>query len=161
MPSEVYTDTVNCFVFRQGAEGVLHLLLLKSTRSPDDESGHWQAVSGKREPRETCWQAAIRELSEETGRSPERLFDLGVELYYDYRKDRIHMHPSFAAEVSAEAAVRLSGEHDEFVWADAEQALRRLFYPGQRALLQQTQALATHSAEARGREIPREVWLNG
>ncbi len=100
--------------------------------------GTWQAVHGKIETAETARQAALRELREETGQEPRRFWQLEfVNTFYVAEKDRIVMCAGFAAEVAADAAIRLSDEHTDYRWEPYERALRSYMWPGQRRALRE------------------------
>ncbi|HBD83024.1 MAG TPA: NUDIX hydrolase, partial [Dehalococcoidia bacterium] len=44
----------------------------------------WQEISGLIEPRETAWEAALREIKEETGLTPYRFYSADfVERFYE------------------------------------------------------------------------------
>ncbi len=56
-------------------EGTNEVLLLRRTRSL---RGEWCQIAGAIETGETAWQAAIRELAEETGLAPQALFSADI-----------------------------------------------------------------------------------
>ena len=63
-------------------------------------TGAWEVVHGSIEEDETPLDAALRELGEETGLAPERLYNLSrVETFYRHRVDEVAFIPVFAAFV--------------------------------------------------------------
>ncbi len=126
---------VDVYVLRPGADGFEVLVLRRAAggRSP----GTWESVHGHIDGAETPVAAALRELHEETGLRPERLYNLSrVETFYLHRSDVVSLIPAFCAIVQPGAAVRLSGEHDRGEWASAEEAGRRFQWPRERRALQ-------------------------
>ncbi len=83
-------------------------------------NGHqhsWQTVYGGIEPGETALQAALRELREETGLVPVRMFQVEyLETFYFRHSDSLLLMPVFAVEVAADAAPVLNHEHDAYRW---------------------------------------------
>ncbi|MGE5743360.1 MAG: NUDIX domain-containing protein, partial [Gemmatimonadota bacterium] len=76
------------------------------------------------------------ELREETGLAPERFYNLSrIEGFYQHRTDELAIIPAFAAVVAADAAPRLSDEHDDFVWLAPGEATRRFAWPRERRAL--------------------------
>lgn len=107
------------------------LLLRRAEREP----AFWQSVTGSLERGETRWEAARREVAEETGIAPEGLIDCG-------RRRRFFIPPSWRArfdpgvthnlehefrlELPAPRDVRLApGEHDEYGWLSRAEAVAR------------------------------------
>lgn len=125
---------VDTFVLRRSGAGWEVLVLRRSARGRNP--GSWETVHGTIEPGETPVQASLRELREETGLTPERFYNLSrIEGFYQHRTDELAIIPAFAAFVAAEAAPRLSDEHDAFVWLAPDEASRRFAWPRERRAL--------------------------
>jgi dATP pyrophosphohydrolase len=126
---------VDAYVLRPGAAGleVLALRRAPSGRSP----GSWETVHGHIEPGETPVQAAVREMREETGLEPARLYNVSrVESFYRHRTDEITLIPVFAGVVVGAATVRHSGEHDRAEWLAPSEAAGRFSRPRERRALE-------------------------
>lgn len=111
------SNIVAVYVVRP-ARGGIELLMLQ--RPPGHRfAGAWQTVGGHIEERrgETAWQAALRELDEETGLEVERWFRIDrLESFYNPDNDTIYFVPAFAALVAAEAEPTISEEHQAWRW---------------------------------------------
>jgi 8-oxo-dGTP pyrophosphatase MutT (NUDIX family) len=95
--------------------------------------GSWETVHGTIEPGETPVQASLRELSEETGLVPEKLYNLSrTEAFYQHKTDELAMIPVFAAFVAPGATVKISAEHDRAEWLEARNAAARFAWPRER-----------------------------
>jgi dATP pyrophosphohydrolase len=104
-------------------------------RAPGTEyAGQWRMVGGKIEDGEAAWAAAQREVTEETGHAPLRLWTLpSVNAFYEWQADRINLVPAFAAALPSDPV--LNEEHDTFAWLPAQEAAARLSWPEQQRLL--------------------------
>ncbi len=83
----------------------------------------WQMVSGKIEKGEKAWEAALREIKEETGLVPDRLYSANtVELFYEVNQNCINIVPVFIGFIDSDQPVRLSAEHREYKWVSADES---------------------------------------
>ncbi|MGH7528106.1 MAG: NUDIX hydrolase [Gemmatimonadales bacterium] len=132
--TSVRVSLVDLYVLRGTGRGLECLLLRRGTggRCP----GSWETVHGHIETGELPAEAAVRELLEETGLTPSRLYNLSrVESFYQHRLDEVALVPVFVAFVPSDASVRLGGEHDGCEWLRPEQARRRFAWPRERRAL--------------------------
>jgi len=98
--------------------------------------GSWETVHGTIESGETPVQASLRELREETGLAPQKLYNLSrTEAFYQHRTDELALIPVFVAFVAPDASVRLSAEHDRSEWLRPADAARRFAWPRERRAL--------------------------
>jgi 8-oxo-dGTP pyrophosphatase MutT (NUDIX family) len=138
--TSVRVSLVDVYVLR-GAGPTLECLVLRRAvggRCP----GSWETVHGHIEPEEIPTEAARRELAEETGLAPERLYNLSrVEAFYQHPKDEIALVPVFAAFVAADAVVRTGEEHDRHEWLTPAEAARRFAWPREVRALEDAVAL--------------------
>ncbi|NQU28881.1 MAG: NUDIX domain-containing protein [Candidatus Marinimicrobia bacterium] len=121
---------IDSYVFRQTETGIKFLLLKRNVNKIYEHL--WQGVAGKIEAGEKAWETAIRELKEETGLSPKRMFVADhVSRFYEKHGDRINLVPVFGIEVDTDE-ITLSMEHSDYRWVDLEEALQLLIWRGQR-----------------------------
>ncbi|MBU0529601.1 NUDIX domain-containing protein [bacterium] len=127
---KIKVKQVDSYIYRLTENGPLYLMLKRSTGKYYEHL--WQGVAGKIEKGETAWQAVVRELEEETGKKPVKMFAADhIASFYDARKDRIQMVPVFGIEVE-NSEVQLSEEHSEYKWVSFEDALTLLTWKGQK-----------------------------
>jgi 8-oxo-dGTP pyrophosphatase MutT (NUDIX family) len=132
--TSVRTSLVDVYVLRMSGTALECLALRRGAggRCP----GSWESVHGHIEPAEQPAGAAARELEEETGLTPIRLYNLSrVELFYQHRTDEVSLVPVFAALVDHRATVRLGPEHDGFEWLSPTAARLRFAWPRERRAL--------------------------
>lgn len=127
----VVSNLIEAHVFRIKDDNIEFLLLKRA--EGEYYSGLWQMVTGKIEEGEKAYLTALREIKEETGIKPFRLWAApNVNEFYSVKDDSIVLVPVFAAEAAPESQVILSGEHAEFVWIGTEGAVPLLAWPGHR-----------------------------
>jgi 8-oxo-dGTP pyrophosphatase MutT (NUDIX family) len=87
-------------------------------------------VHGHIEGGEAPAAAARRELLEETGLAPARLYNLSrVELFYQAAADEVSLVPVFVAVITGATDVIRSAEHDAAEWLDFSAGRQRLTWP--------------------------------
>jgi len=125
---------VDTFVLREG-EGGVEVLVLR--RAPGGRNpGSWETVHGTIDAGEAPEAAARRELREETGLEPVRLYNLSrVESFYWHATGEVILIPQFVAFVAADRAVQLSPEHDRAEWLASGAAAARFAWPRERRAL--------------------------
>jgi len=93
--TNIRVDVIDAYLLRPGGSGLEVLVLRRAAggRSP----GSWETVHGHIEPGETPVQAALRELREETGLEPARLYNVSrVEAFYRHQTNEVVLIPVFA-----------------------------------------------------------------
>jgi len=128
--ANIVARVVDVYVFRRTESGLKYLLMKRAETKLYEHL--WQGVAGKIESGEAAWEAAIRELNEETGFTPKRIFVADhVSRFYEQFGNRINLVPVFGIEVDSEH-VTLSEEHCEYRWVDFETAKNTLVWNGQK-----------------------------
>lgn len=129
-------DMVNCYVVRPAASGGGHEALQLRRAPGEPLGGAWSVVRGGIEGDETAWQAALRELREETGLMPIEFYQLDtIDLFYLASNDALWHVPGFCAVVDREAVVTLNEEHDAFRWVPRDRIDADFLWPGERLQL--------------------------
>jgi len=121
---------IDSYVYKKSDNGFDFLILKRADTKIYEHL--WQGIAGKIEKNEKSWQAAIRELKEETGLKPRKIFKADhVSKFYEAHQDRINFVPVFGIEVNNEK-VTLSNEHCDYKWVDFETASSHLVWNGQK-----------------------------
>jgi len=108
-------------------------LLLKHTHGT-----HWGFPKGTLEPGESDWQAAVRELKEETGIEHfKRVPGFERTLRYRFEREGRHVDKSvvYFMATTDQQSVALSAEHSAYGWFTYPQARQQLDHPNARELL--------------------------
>ena len=131
-PARPVVRVVDVYPYRRRADGLEFLLLRRAAGRV--YAGEWRVVGGKIEAGEAAWQAALRELAEETGQRPAHAWTVpSVNAFYAWQTDGLNLIPAFAAELDADPV--LNDEHDAFAWLSPAEAEARLRWPEQQRLL--------------------------
>jgi 8-oxo-dGTP pyrophosphatase MutT (NUDIX family) len=133
--AQVQIGTVDVFVIRPLPSGwrVLALQRRLGTRCP----GAWEPVHGHIDPGEEPEDAALREVSEETGLVAERLYNVRVQPFYLHKTHVVQLAIVFAAFVAEPGSVTIGDEHQGAEWLTVDEALTRFAFPGERASLRE------------------------
>ncbi|MFN2566564.1 MAG: ATPase, T2SS/T4P/T4SS family [Gemmatimonadaceae bacterium] len=131
--TQIAVGTIDAYVIRPMRDGwrVLVLQRAMATRCP----GAWESVHGRLEAEERPEAGALREIREETGLEPDRLYVITVQPYYLKAAATVQLAVVFAAFVSEPAHVTLSPEHQAFEWLDVDTATSRFAWPRERVAL--------------------------
>ena len=128
--TKILVRVIDAYIYNY-KKNELKFLILKRSKTKIYEH-LWQGVAGKIEKRETAWQAAIRELKEETGLKPHRIFVADyISSFYEANFNRINLVPVFGIEVE-DTSVTLSEEHCEYKWVEYHKAYHALTWNGQK-----------------------------
>lgn len=100
-------------------------------------SGHWDLPKGKLEPGETKMQAAHRELHEETGLHADIIPGFEESLVYTFRErgKLINKTVTFFVGQASQQNIRLSREHQGYLWLPYEDACKKLTYMNAQEIL--------------------------
>lgn len=104
--------------------------------------GHWDFPKGHLENSESERQAAERELTEETG-----IVDINIHpdfqdvmIYYFKRQGRlIKKTVTFFLGWTSDSTVKISHEHQGYLWLDYESCLKKITFENARAMLRRAE----------------------
>jgi dATP pyrophosphohydrolase len=140
-------DMVTCYPVRPAPDGRLGEVLQLRRAPGEFLAGAWSTVHGKIEAGETAWEAALRELREETSLVPVEFYHLDtINQFYTADGDTVWHVAAFCAVVARDARVTLNEEHDAHRWIDRTRFDRDFLWPGERRQLE---------------ELTREILDNG
>ena len=99
------------------------------------------ALVGSIEPGEKPHEAAIRELREETGLTPERLYNVTAHAFYLHLRGTVEVAVVFCAFVKGTPRITVGSEHARGVWVSRTEAMKRFVWPSARENLNRAYAL--------------------
>jgi len=100
--------------------------------------GHWDFVKGKVEQGETPHETASRETKEETGISDIEFidgFEESVEYDFRFKKEDIHKKVIFFLAKTNEKNIKLSHEHNDYLWLEYNDALKKTTFENAKNVL--------------------------
>jgi dATP pyrophosphohydrolase len=136
----IRNDLIGCYVARPNTTRDGHEFLQLRRAATDYMGGTWQTVAGCMETGETAWQAALRELFEETGLQPIDFYRSAIVASFYMpgptpETDQLFHQVMFLAIVSREVEITLNSEHDEYRWIRREEIVAKFMWPEDRKIL--------------------------
>lgn len=127
------STAVACAVLRPKGDTFEFLVLRRTDPSLE---GVWSLVTGHVEGSETGWQAAYREVVEETGLTPTSFYTANFcDQWYNAHANVIEVVPIFIAYVDKDAEVTLNDEHSELKWVSVQDAIEHVPFHGHKTML--------------------------
>ncbi|MDP1706460.1 MAG: bis(5'-nucleosyl)-tetraphosphatase [bacterium] len=114
-------------IYRRDKDGIKFLLLYHGGR-------YWNFAKGHLEENERSFEAAIREVKEETGIEKQDLifknsFRINDSFTFTYEKQKIFKIVIYYLAESLKKEIKISDEHQGFAWLPYEEARRLLMHP--------------------------------
>lgn len=126
---------VDVYVYRL-EQNEIKILLLKRARDVM-YAGQWRMIGGKVNDEEKAYEAARRELYEETGLTAKKFWTIpSINQFYDHKTDCVYQIPAFGVEVEENAVIELNHEHIDSRWLSGEEISHHVSWPEQRRLIQ-------------------------
>jgi len=100
--------------------------------------GHWDFVKGKIEQNETSHETALRETKEETGITNFEFvdgFEESVEYDFRFKKENIHLKVIFFLAITNEKNIKLSHDHNDYLWLEYNNALKKTTFENAKNVL--------------------------
>jgi dihydroneopterin triphosphate diphosphatase len=131
---EFASNTIQLHVaaFDKDSEEYRYLLLQRSA-SKMPYPNIWQVITGTIEEDEKAIDTALRELNEEAGLTPSKIWTLPyITSFFNPHIDQIHMSPVFGVLVDSNHVIRISHEHQKYQWLSYSDCINRLVLPSHR-----------------------------
>lgn len=127
---KIVSDVIEAHVCRFANEQLEFLALKRSAN--EVYPNLWQMVSGRMNDGEAAFDAAAREINEETQIVVNELWVVpNVNSYYSAIHDAVSIIPVFLAIVESDCEVKLSDEHSEYKWVSFDGVCNMLAWQGQ------------------------------
>ena len=127
-----------------GTEKSAGIVLFRNNSSKNEflllnyPQGHWDFVKGKVEQNETSHETALRETREETGITHIEFidgFEESVEYDFRFKKENIHKKVIFFLAKTSEKNIKLSHEHNDYIWLEYDDALKKTTFENAKSVL--------------------------
>lgn len=131
----INTKFAECLVYNIKPDGSPQYLVLKRSLDAYIYPDIWQIVTGRVEEPESAYECALREVKEETGIIPKKFYVFPkLDQFYTPENDTINLVPTFIAEAENDV-VTISNEHSEYIWANYEEAMAKIYFLTQKEIL--------------------------
>jgi dihydroneopterin triphosphate diphosphatase len=91
----------------------------------------WCCIGGSLEQGEQAWEAALREVKEETGITKLALYSSNTfDQIYSPVENYLYIAPVFVGFIEENQGVRLNNEHSDYKWLSFEEAKKFVTLPG-------------------------------
>jgi len=100
--------------------------------------GHWDFIKGKMEQNETPRVTALRETKEETGITDIEFidgFEGNIEYNFKFKHEDVHKKVIFFLAKTNSKKIRLSHEHNDYLWSGYSESLKKITYQGSKNVL--------------------------
>ena len=125
---------IDLYAYRIVGDQVEFLIFLRSKSKI--YADQWRMIGGKVHDGEAYWEAALRELKEETGLSPEQFWTVpSINNFYEAKTDQILMIPAFAAKMDVNSKPILDDEHQRYKWIQVDEVENYIHWPEQQRLM--------------------------
>jgi dihydroneopterin triphosphate diphosphatase len=134
MSSSLQPPCITAYVIHLSGNGPRYLLIRRSCGGY--LNGTWQMVTGGIMEGETAIQTAFREIEEETGCTPTKLYSAdAVETFYLHAQNKIVLVPVFVAFTDSMNVTLCPEEHNAYEWLPFEEAQQRLVWAEQKRII--------------------------
>lgn len=108
-------------------------LILKRSQKEKIYPGIWQVITGTMNDNETAIETALRETKEEIGLEPIKIWTIPyISQFFSVKTNTIHSAPVFGMLIKENDKIKLSDEHDNYLWLHLDLALEKLVLPSHR-----------------------------
>jgi len=148
----VYEQSAGFIIFREDKKGSRFYLLLHYP------GGHVDFPKGHIEKGETRYQAAARELEEETGiKKVDWVENFKDKIHYYYRRDGRLMSKDvyYYLARTKQKNITISFEHQGFFWLPYAQAIEKITYQNSRSLIEKAENLLNGNPIAGKKKDPK------
>ena len=129
--NKITVRCIDCHIATIDQKGVVEYLILKRSEK-QRYPNIWQCVTGKIKENEKPIDTAKREVKEETGLSPIKMWSIDtVNFYYDHKKNIMNLIPVFGFIVEKNS-IKLSSEHQDYKWSVFVDAYKQLLWEQQK-----------------------------
>lgn len=124
-------NSIECYIVRERLNGFIEILLLHKP-STNRHPAFWQPITGGIEKYEKPIEACIREVMEEANlqMNLKIIKDLNYEFEIFLKEDDLVIKKSLfmCRDLDPELEIKISDEHDDFIWVKLEEVRDYLFW---------------------------------